>query len=115
MVCGKESHRYTVLRRRTIIPDLNYGSGPVELSPRSFIRCLAAKIVALQLDRMPIHRLLVMRLTEVEVYSIDLGMPGLGPWSDLFVDVIVPLRVAWLPRACGGQDQPTCPSLERGW
>ncbi len=40
-------------------------------------------------------RLLVLRLTEVEVHGTDLGL-GLGDWSDQFVRMALPMRVAWL-------------------
>jgi uncharacterized protein (TIGR03083 family) len=43
-----------------------------------------------------LSRFLALRLTEVEVHSLDLGLPGLDSWSDAFVDMVLPLRLAWL-------------------
>ena len=40
-------------------------------------------------------RLLLLRLTEVEVHGSDLGL-GLDDWSDLFVGAALPMRLAWL-------------------
>ena len=46
-----------------------------------------------------VSRLLVLRLTEAEVHGSDLNLPGLDAWDDLFVDRVLPLRLAWLERA----------------
>ena len=40
-------------------------------------------------------RLLLLRLTEVEVHGSDLGL-GLDDWNDLFVRVALPMRLDWL-------------------
>ena len=48
---------------------------------------------------MPLSRLLALRLTETEVHSTDLDLPGIDPWDDAFVHAVLPLRVAWLDRA----------------
>jgi Mycothiol maleylpyruvate isomerase N-terminal domain len=37
----------------------------------------------------------LLRLTEVEVHGSDLDL-GLGEWSDTFVEVALPTRIAWL-------------------
>ena len=42
-----------------------------------------------------LERLLLARLTEVEVHGTDLGV-GLGPWSDVFVAAVLPMRLDWL-------------------
>lgn len=44
-----------------------------------------------------LSRLVPLRLSEVEVHAVDLGLPGLDAWSDEFVRLSLPLRVAWLP------------------
>lgn len=46
-----------------------------------------------------LRRLLALRLTEIEVHSVDLALPGLDTWSDAFVDALLPLRIAWLASA----------------
>lgn len=48
------------------------------------------------LGPIPVRRLVLGRLTEVEVHGTDLGL-GLADWSDLFVRTVLPDRVAWLP------------------
>jgi len=47
------------------------------------------------LGDVPLRRLLLARLTEVEVHGTDLGV-GLGPWSDAFVHAVLPMRLEWL-------------------
>lgn len=46
-----------------------------------------------------LSRFLALRLTEVEVHSVDLGLPDLDGWSDIFVQTLLPLRLAWLGNA----------------
>jgi uncharacterized protein (TIGR03083 family) len=48
--------------------------------------------------RIGLGRLVAQRLTELEVHHGDLGS-GYGPstWSPQFVEVCLPLRIAWLP------------------
>lgn len=43
-----------------------------------------------------LSRLLVLRLTELNVHGEDLYC-GLNGWSPAFVDIALPLRIAWLP------------------
>ncbi len=47
------------------------------------------------LGTVELGRLPVLRLTEVEVHGTDLGL-SLGDWSELFVRMALPMRVAWL-------------------
>jgi hypothetical protein len=47
------------------------------------------------LGPLPLVRLPLMRLTEVEVHGTDLGL-GLNDWSRLFVDSALPFRLDWL-------------------
>ncbi|HVM53905.1 MAG TPA: maleylpyruvate isomerase N-terminal domain-containing protein [Acidimicrobiales bacterium] len=47
------------------------------------------------LGTVPLRRLLLSRLTEVEVHGTDLGV-GLGPWSDVLVRHALPMRLEWL-------------------
>ena len=47
---------------------------------------------------MPLSKLLVLRLTETEVHGTDLGFAALVAWDELFVEVTLPLRLAWLDR-----------------
>jgi uncharacterized protein (TIGR03083 family) len=42
------------------------------------------------------RRLLLLRLTEVEVHGGDLGIVGLKPWSNEFVESVLPFRLDWL-------------------
>jgi len=41
----------------------------------------------------------VLRLTETEVHGTDLRFTGLDAWDELFVEVVLPLRLAWLDRS----------------
>ena len=47
------------------------------------------------LGNIPLRRLALTRLTEVEVHGTDLGV-GLGPWSPTLVDEVLPMRLEWL-------------------
>ncbi len=47
------------------------------------------------LGTLPLHRVTPMRWTEVEVHGTDLGL-GLSDWSEDFVTVALPMRLAWL-------------------
>ena len=47
------------------------------------------------LGPIPLGRLPMLRLTEVEVHGTDLGL-GLPDWSGLFVGAALPLRLEWL-------------------
>lgn len=47
------------------------------------------------LGPIPLGRLPLLRLTEVEVHGTDLGL-SLGDWSKLFVDTVLPMRLSWL-------------------
>ena len=49
------------------------------------------------LGPLPLSRLPLLRLTEVEVHGSDLDL-GLDDWSDVFVDVALPFRLDWLNR-----------------
>jgi uncharacterized protein (TIGR03083 family) len=47
------------------------------------------------LGALPLVRLALLRLTEVEVHGTDLDV-GLAGWSDLFVGLALPFRLDWL-------------------
>jgi hypothetical protein len=47
---------------------------------------------------MPLSKLLVLRLTETEVHGSDLAFAAPDAWDELFVEVTLPLRLAWLDR-----------------
>lgn len=47
------------------------------------------------LGTIELGRLPLTRLTEVEVHGTDLGI-GLGPWSDVLVRTVLPMRLEWL-------------------
>ena len=49
------------------------------------------------LGPLPVARLPLLRLTEVEVHGTDLDL-GLADWSDVFVRVALPFRLEWLNR-----------------
>jgi maleylpyruvate isomerase len=58
-------------------------------------------------------RLVLLRLTEVEVHGSDLDL-GLDDWSDLFVRAALPMRLDWLnSRRANHRD--VDPSLEGSW
>jgi maleylpyruvate isomerase len=58
-------------------------------------------------------RLLLLRLTEVEVHGSDLGL-GLDDWSDLFVRAALPMRLDWLnSRRANHRD--VDPSVQGSW
>lgn len=50
-----------------------------------------------RLGRMRLTRVAALRLTEVEVHAVDLGLAEPTAWSDRFVELCLPLRIAWLP------------------
>jgi uncharacterized protein (TIGR03083 family) len=50
-----------------------------------------------KLGRMRLTRAVALRLTEIEVHGVDLGLDGLDEWSDRFVEICLPLRIVWLP------------------
>lgn len=58
----------------------------------------AVELREAKLGRMRLSRLAALRLTEVEVHGVDLGLDALPAWSDPFVEICLPLRVAWLPQ-----------------
>ena len=47
------------------------------------------------LGPLPVARLPLLRLTEVEVHGLDLDL-GLSDWSDVFVQAALPFRLDWL-------------------
>jgi hypothetical protein len=47
------------------------------------------------LGPIPLGRLVLLRLTEVEVHGTDLGL-NLPGWSDIFVRTVLPMRLEWL-------------------
>ena len=47
------------------------------------------------LGNVPLRRLLLARLTEVEVHGTDLDA-GLGQWSETFVAAALPMRLEWM-------------------
>ena len=65
------------------------------------------------LGRVTLARLTLLRLTEVEVHGTDLGI-GLGPWSDVFVDEVLPMRLAWLPTRRSNH-RPVPDAMHRSW
>jgi maleylpyruvate isomerase len=58
-------------------------------------------------------RLLLLRLTEVEVHGSDLAV-GLPDWSDLFVRVALPMRVDWV-RSRRANHREVATDLEGTW
>lgn len=59
-------------------------------------------------------RLLALaRLTEVEVHGTDLGI-GLGPWSDVLVRHVLPMRLEWL-NTRRSNHRPADTSVEASW
>ncbi|MDD9372083.1 MAG: maleylpyruvate isomerase family mycothiol-dependent enzyme [Acidimicrobiales bacterium] len=49
----------------------------------------------IDLGPIELRRLALARLTEVEVHGTDLDV-GLGPWSEVFVRHVLPMRLEWL-------------------
>ncbi len=47
------------------------------------------------LGPIPLGRLPLLRLTEVEVHGTDLGL-NLPDWSEIFIDTVLPMRLEWL-------------------
>ena len=47
------------------------------------------------LGPVPLRRLPLLRLTEVEVHGTDLGL-NLGDWSEIFISTVLPMRLEWL-------------------
>jgi uncharacterized protein (TIGR03083 family) len=66
------------------------------LDPSEWNREITEPPRNVDLGPVPLSRLPLMRLTELEVHGTDLGA-GLGDWGELFVLVVLPLRLDWLP------------------
>lgn len=47
------------------------------------------------LGPIPLGRLPLLRLTEVEVHTTDLGL-NLADWSEIFIRTVLPMRLEWL-------------------
>ena len=47
------------------------------------------------LGSVPLRRLPLLRLTEVEVHGTDLGLT-IGDWSEIFISTVLPMRLEWL-------------------
>jgi hypothetical protein len=47
------------------------------------------------LGPIPLRRLPLLRLTEVEVHGTDLGL-NLADWSEIFIRTVLPMRLEWL-------------------
>jgi hypothetical protein len=47
------------------------------------------------LGPIPLGRLPLLRITEVEVHGTDFGL-NLGDWSELFISTVLPMRLEWL-------------------
>jgi uncharacterized protein (TIGR03083 family) len=65
------------------------------------------------LGAVPLARLALLRLTEVEVHGTDLDL-GLADWSDVFVRVALPTRLGWL-RARRSNHRAFDDRLEGSW
>lgn len=65
------------------------------------------------LGTVSLGHLALLRLTEVEVHSTDLGI-GLGPWSDVFVRRALPMRLAWLATRRSNH-RPVPDDLHQSW
>jgi uncharacterized protein (TIGR03083 family) len=48
-----------------------------------------------ELGPVPLRRLPLLRLTEVEVHGTDLGL-NLAGWSEIFISTVLPMRLEWL-------------------
>jgi maleylpyruvate isomerase len=48
------------------------------------------------LGSVPLARLALLRLTEVDLHGVDLGV-GFADWSDTLIDIALPTRLGWLP------------------
>ena len=56
---------------------------------------IAERLEDRDLGSVPLGRLPLLRLTEVEVHGTDLGL-NLGDWSELFILTVLPMRLEWL-------------------
>lgn len=65
------------------------------------------------LGNIPLRRLALARLTEVEVHGTDLGL-GLGPWSSTLVDEVLPMRLEWLATRRSNH-RPVDESIRASW
>ena len=65
------------------------------LGPDDWSRTLAEPADNIDLGPIPLARLALLRLTEVEVHGTDLDL-GLGEWSPRFVSAALADRLAWL-------------------
>ena len=67
----------------------------------------------IDLGLIPLGRLPLLRLTEVEVHGADLAM-HLEDWSDTFVEAALPMRFEWLT-VRRANHQGADPTLEGSW
>lgn len=65
------------------------------------------------LGPVPIARLALARLTEVDVHGVDLGI-GFPDWSDTLIKVALPTRLAWLPTRRSNH-RPVDASVQGSW
>jgi uncharacterized protein (TIGR03083 family) len=67
------------------------------LSPTEWATPIVEPPGAADLGTITVGVLALLRLTEVEVHGVDLGL-GLDDWSDGFVAAALPFRLGWLAR-----------------
>jgi uncharacterized protein (TIGR03083 family) len=65
------------------------------------------------LGNIPLRRLALARLTEVEVHGTDLGL-DLGPWSPTLIDEVLPMRLEWLTTRRANH-RPVDESIRASW
>jgi maleylpyruvate isomerase len=66
------------------------------LAPADWARDVVEPAGRPDLGTLPLGRLPLQRLTEVEVHGTDLDL-GLTDWSEVFVHTALPFRLGWLP------------------
>ncbi len=66
------------------------------IGPAGWAATVTEPIDNADLGEIPLARLALARLTEVDVHGVDLDV-GFPDWSDLLVEVALPTRLGWLP------------------
>jgi uncharacterized protein (TIGR03083 family) len=87
-------------RPENVLDDWERAAGRLDdlwssLGPQQWAATITEPADNLDLGEVPLGRLALARLTEVDVHGVDLDV-GFPDWSDVLVDVALPTRLAWL-------------------
>ena len=114
---GRSAVRDATLRPSSpdddVVASLSSSSAELDDAIRSVDWSLTITESEPDLGPITLRRLILGRLTEVEVHGSDLGL-GLSDWSDVFVGTVLPERLDWLPSRRSNH-RPVDESLQGSW